>query len=191
MKTFSLKACMILSCVIITLSATAQSRISSVYGVNLGDTESTVSSKLTGTWKTYEAGRYYSVNSPTLGDCTFEEASFMFKGGRLSSVCFSSYDGGAMDPNFRNAYGGANGYEMFLANGRKFERMFRTMRSDLTSKYGSPIVDDENRCIWRSNGNEIKLEYSFEDETNPYGWHQGVTQVSVIYKTVGASSSNF
>ncbi len=139
MKTFSLKACMILSCIIITLSATAQSRISSVYGVNLGDTESTVSSKLTGTWKTYEAGRYYSVNSPTLGDCTFEEASFMFKGGRLSSVCFSSYDGGAMDPNFRNAYGGVNGYEMFLANGRKFERMFRTMRSDLTSKYGSPI----------------------------------------------------
>lgn len=169
---------MILLCIIITLPVIAQNRISSVYGVNLGDTESMVSSKLTGTWKTNSnAKRYYYVSSPTLGDCTFNGATFWFKGGKLSRVSFASGDGGMMDSNFRNAYGGANAYELFLSNGRKFERMFKTMRSDLISKYGYPTIDDENRCIWRSNGNQIELEYGFEDEADSYGWHQGNTSV--------------
>lgn len=34
------------------ISSNAQARISSVYGVNLGDTESAVTSKVSGSWKT-------------------------------------------------------------------------------------------------------------------------------------------
>ena len=183
---------MALICVIISLSATAQTRISSVYGVNLGDSESTVTSKISGSWKTNSKGvKYYKTTNPTLGSCTFQQATFWFKSGKLYRVSFSSGDGGAMDANFQNAYGGSNGYDQFISNSERFRKTYKQMYSNLSSKYGRPSIEDEDKAIWKSNGNMIELTYEFNDTVNQYGWHDGWTSVNVIYSVAGASSSNF
>lgn len=182
----------ILFCIIGATTAYAQARISSVYGVNLGDSESSVTSKISGSWKTNRKGqRYYKTNNPTLGSCTFQQATFWFKSGKLYQVSFSSGDGGSMDPNFEGAYGAPNGYAQFLAKSERFQKMYRTMYSDLVSKYGSPIIDDEERAVWKSNGNMIEIKYQFDDTTNQYGWHDGWTSILVRYAEATASSSNF
>lgn len=183
---------MTLLCVMCVSSASAQSRISSVYGVNLGDSESVVTSKITGSWKTTSKGqKYYYVGNPTLGNCTFQQATFWFKSGKLYQVTFASADGGTMDPDFRGAYGAPNGYEQFLAKGERYQKIYRTMYSDLSGKYGSPVIDDGERAVWRSNGNLIEIEYQFEDNTGQFGWHDGFTNVSVRYAVSDSSSSNF
>ena len=174
------------------INVKAQSRIKSVYGVNLGDAESVVTSKISGTWKTNsKGGRYYKTKNPTLGNCTFEEATFLFKNGKLSKVNFFSSDGGAMDPNFQTQYGGPNGYEQFLAKSERYQRMYRTMYSDLSGKYGNPVIDDGDRSIWKSNGNCIELKYLFEDNVSQYGFHEGFTEVIVSYYEGESTSSNF
>lgn len=174
------------------INVKAQSRIKSVYGVNLGDAESVVTSKISGTWKTTSTGkRYYQTKNPKLGNCTFDEASFTFKNGKLCKVNFFSSDGGAMDPNFQSPYGGPNGYEQFLASSERYQRMYRTMYSDLSGKYGNPVIDDGDRSIWKSNGNCIELQYLFEDKVNQYGWHEGFTEIIVSYYEGGSTSSNF
>ena len=183
---------MTLICVIYASTASAQSRISSVYGVNLGDSESVVASKINGSWKTTSKGeKYYYSSNPTLGNCTFQQVTFWFKSGKLYCVSFSSADGGSMDPDFRGAYGGPNGYEQFLANAERYQKMYRTMYFDLSSKYGSPVIDNGESAVWKSNGNMIEIKYNFEDETNQFGWHDGFTSISVRYVVSDSSSSNF
>lgn len=183
---------MTLFCVICVSSASAQSRISDVYGVNLGDPESTVTSKISGTWgKTNKGQRFYKKSNPTLGDCKFDQVTFFFTNGKLSSVAFSSGDGGAMDPNFQGAYGAPNGYEQFLSKSERYQRIYRTMYSNLADKYGSPIINDEDRAVWKSNGNMIELKYTFDDDTDRNGWHNGWTSILVKYSVASSSSSNF
>lgn len=183
---------LVLMCITCIAYTTAQSRISSVYGVNLGDSESTVSSKVTGTWKTNSKGeRYLSVRRPTLGSVTFDSGSFWFANGKLSIVNFSSFDGGMMDANFTDYTGMPSAYDAFLAKQDSFRSKFSLMRADLMGKYGPPIVDDENTVIWKSNGNQIKLQYIFEDNPTGYGGgHDCQIQVLVQYKS-GGTSSNF
>lgn len=175
------------------MSANAQSRISSVYGVNLGDSETVVASKVSGSWKTNTktGKRYYFVSKPTLGNCTFQQATFNFDNGKLARVCFSSGDGGAMDPNFQGAYGAPNGYEQFLSTSQRYQQMYRRMVTDLSGKYGTPMIDDGSKAIWKSNGSSIEIEYDFEDNTNQYGWHDGWTRIAVTYSLGGGASSNF
>lgn len=175
-----------------TINAKAQSRISSVYGVNLGDSESVVASKISGSWKTTSEGkRYYRTNRPTLGNCTFESGNFCFESGKLNRVYFTSSDGGSMDPDFQNPNGGLNGYEQFLSKSERFQKMYHLMYSDLSGKYGSPIIDDGDRAIWKSNGNMIELKYVLEDTTNQFGWHDGYTMVRVAYLVGSSTPSNF
>lgn len=179
-------------CIIGVQTSNAQSRISAVYGVNLGDSESVVTSKISGSWKTDSKGqRYYYTSNPTLGSCTFQQATFWFKSGKLYQVSFSSADGGAMDPNFQGAYGAPNGYEQFLAKSERFQGMYRTMYSDLSDKYGRPVIDDGERACWKSNGNMIEIKYNFDDTTNQSGWHDGWTSILVRYAKADSSSSNF
>lgn len=181
----------VIFCAMGVISSNAQARISSVYGVNLGDSESTVTSKISGTWNTTSKGiRFYKKSNPTLGDCNFDQVTFSFTNGKLSSVAFSSGDGGTMDPNFQGAYGAPNGYEQFLSKSERYQRIYRTMYSNLADKYGSPLINDEDRAVWKSNGNMIELKYTFDDDTNQYGWHDGWTSILVKY-SVASSSSNF
>lgn len=175
------------------INVKAQSRIQSVYGVNLGDSESAVTSKISGTWGTISTGeRCYTTKNPTLGNCTFDMAIFLFKNGKLYRVNFLSIDGGgAMEPNFQTPYGGPNLYEQFLATSERYQRMYRTMYSDLSGKYGNPAIDDGDRSIWKSNGNCIELKYLFEDNVDQYGFHEGFTEVIVSYYEGDSTSSNF
>lgn len=183
---------MVILCIISAQNANAQARISSVFGVNLGDSETAVTSKISGSWKTNSKGqRYYSISNPTLGSCTFQNATFWFKSGKLYQVSFSSGDGGSMDPNFQGAYGAPNGYEQFLAKSERFQKIYQTMYSDLAGKYGSPVIDDGERAIWKNNGNMIELKYKFEDTTNQFGWHDGWTSILVRYAEASSNSSNF
>lgn len=172
------------------ISANAQSRISSVYGVDLGDSESTVSSKISGIWKTNSKGqRYYMVTNPTLGSCTFQQVTFWFTSGKLNQVSFTSAEAGTMDPNFQGI--GPNGYEQFLAKSERFQKMYRTMYSDLAGKYGSPDIEDGERAVWKSNGNVIELKYKFDDDITQFGWHDGCTSILVRYYVANESSTNF
>lgn len=182
---------LLLSC-IWSISSFAQSRISSVYGVNLGDSEAVVASKVSGSWQNSQKGeRYYKVKNPTLGNCTFEQVTFSFKSGKLSRVYFCSSEGGTASADFHPFGGGLNGYERTLANAQKYQKMYRTMHSDLAEKYGTPAIDDEERAVWKSNGNLIELKYEFEDTVTQYAAHDVWTSVSVKYEVSGTSSSNF
>lgn len=183
---------LILFCIINVSIANAQSRISSVYGVNLGDTESVVASKVSGTWKTNKQGkRYYFTSNPKLGNCTFQQATFNFTNGKLSSVIFSSgFGGGGMDPNFQGAYGAPNAYDQFLSSSQKYQQMYTRMVTDLSGKYGSPMIDDGSKAIWKSNGNSIEVQYDFDDNIQ-YGFHNGWTRIAVTYSVNNSSSSNF
>lgn len=180
MKTRAILFLILLLSFITTVNA--QSTISAVYGVNLGDSEYTVTSKVSGSWKTTSKGKqYYKTISPTLGNCTFDDASFWFEDGKLYRVNFSSYAETYIED------------EQILAKAERFQRMYRTMYSDLAMKYGSPIVDDGDRAIWKSNGNRIELKYIFEDNTvDYYGYcHYRTTQISVSYIVGESTPSNF
>lgn len=169
------------------INVKAQSRIQSVYGVNLGDTESVVASKISGTWETTSTGeRNYKTKNPSLGNCIFEEATFKFKNGKLFRVNFlSNYSRGILPSIHTNVY------EQFLAKSEIFQRIYRTMHFDLSGKYGNPVIDDGHRSIWKSNGNCIKLEYSFWDKVGQYGDHEVYTSVVVSYYEGDSTSSNF
>lgn len=181
-------------CIISTFSLMAQSSIGSVYGVTLGDTQRSViyaldSQGKSGSWGASEDGtRWYEISSPILGSCTFQCARFFFKNSKLDYVLFVSYDGGTMDPNFQGAF---NAYDNFIVNGNRFRSIYRTMKFDLTDKYGIPQVDDDEKTIWKSGDNQILLEYSFTDETNVYGWHNGFTRVAIYYKKLDMSAVNY
>ncbi len=179
-------------CICSTIFVNAQSRISSVFGVNLGDSEQIVTSKISGKWKTSSKGeRSYVTTNPTLGSCTFEAASFTFKSNKLYKVIFYSSEGGLCNPNFQGAYGTPNGYELFLGNAQKYKKIYNTMYFDLFDKYGSPVLNDEERALWKSNGNTLELKYDYDDTTTEYGWHDTWVRVAVTYQTIGFSSSNF
>lgn len=174
------------------LNSNAQSPISSVYGVNLGDSESTVTALISGNWRTNNNGqRFYSVSKPTLGSCSFQVGNFYFKSGKLTEVIFSSGDAGLMDPSFQGPYGGPSAYDMFLTTSERYRKIYRTMYVDLSGKYGSPVIEDEDQAIWKSNGNMIELKYDFTDTTNQYGWHDCWTRIMVKYSVGSSSSSNF
>ncbi len=181
-------------CIISTFSLMAQSSIGSVYGVTLGDTQRSViyaldSQGKSGSLETFEDGtRCYEISSPTLGSCTFQYACFYFKNAKLNKVVFYSNDGGAMDTNFQGAF---NAYDNFISNGDRFQRIFRTMKFDLTDKYGIPQLEDDEKAIWKSGDNQIILEYSFKDEPMGYGWRNGSTIVSVSYCKSAQSSVNY
>lgn len=181
--------------VLCTTSLMAQVSISSVYGVRLGDSESSVISAINsqgkrGEWKSSSKGRFYKIKSPTLGNCTFEGGTFRFSDGKLSKVTLYSSSGGTADPNFS----GANPYypDQFNSTASKFQRIFNTMKLDLMGKYGSPQLEDETRLVWKSsNGNQLTLEYDYQDDTNNYGWHDCFTRVAISYETTSGRSSNF
>ena len=193
MKIVRNHSCILLFIIICSItSVNAQSRISSVYGVNLGDSESTVTAKVSGNWKTDNKGnRFYSVSNPTLGSCTFQIANFYFKYGKLCEVIFSSGDAGLMDPSFQGAYGGPSAYDRFIATSERYKRTYRTMYIDLSGKYGSPVIEDEDRAIWKSNGNMIELKNDFTDTTNQYGWHDCWARIMVKYSVSSSSSANY
>ncbi len=178
-------------CICSTISVNAQSRISSVFGVNLGDSEQIVTSKISGKWKTSKGERFYVTTNPTLGNCTFEAATFKFRSNKLCKVVFSSSQGALCDTNFQCADGAPNGYELFLENAQKYKKIFKRMYFDLLDKYGVPILNDEERALWKSNGNTLEIEYDYKDTTNEYGWHDTWVRVAVTYKTTESTSSNY
>ena len=173
----------------------SQARISSVYGVNLGDSEYSVISALesqgkTGKFKTNSKGeKYYSVSNPTLGICTFEVGNFVFDSSgdleRVVFVCSDNYLGIPSLSEQTNFH-----YTRCINSASKFQRIFNTMRSDLIDKYGTPNIDDEERAVWKSNGNLIELYYSFEEKQESWGNVQCDAFVRVTYRKDN-NSSNF
>ncbi len=175
-----------LLCLIGCASANAQSRISSVYGVNLGDSESVVASKISGSWNTSKNGeRYYKVNKPKLGNCSFNQANFWFKGNKLYKVVFVSSTSYPLDTYIPgNAYSNPM-YDRFVRESSEtYRSIFEEMRFNLTDKYGSPRISDSNKAQWSSNGNQIEISYDFSPSTR-------FTSVRVEYSVKGGSNSNF
>lgn len=179
---------MMIFCIIGSVSCYAQATISSVYGVNLGDSESVVTSKISGgSWKTNSKGqRYYTVSNPTLGNCAFQNASFWFNNGKLTSVNFSSFafgiDWGMVDTSSRE-------YDFAKSKEIPFRNLFDKMKVNLTQKYGQPVIDSNDEIIWQSSNRQIRLWYEFKDEIDSYNNPVCECQVAVVYK-LGVNSSN-
>lgn len=170
-----------------TSCAHAQARISSVYGVNLGDSESVVTSKISGVWRTNpKKGRFYLVKRPMLGDCSFKSGSFWFKDGKLSEVIFIDYDNGGIDTETQ-----ANGYDEFLEGAERCKNTYDAIYGNLTDKYGRPSSESKYRAVWRSNGNMIKIQYKFRDNIMIGTLHDCDAEVSVTYSVGSSSSSNY
>lgn len=171
---------LILFCAISIFTANAQPRISSVYGVNLGDSESVVSSKISGIWKTNSKGqKYYVSKNPTLGRCSFDDVTFWFKNGELRTVNFSCFVLGEDWGEYFNPAG----YNFAKSKQDVFRKKYDIMKLDLIQKYGQPYIDNGDECIWQSFDSEIRLYYEFTDTINVNNNPECTCQVAVTYKT--------
>lgn len=173
-------------CIIGVQTSNAQSRISSVYGVNLGDSESVVTSKISGSWKTSNNGeRYYQTKNPKLGNCSFQLANFWFKGGKLNRVVFRSVTVYPLDTGIPgNTYANPI-YDRFIQEAEEtYKSIFNEMRFNLTDKYGTPRINDSNKAQWSSNGNQIEVSYEYLPSSRS-------TAVRVMYSVKDNSNSNF
>lgn len=175
-------------CALGIISSYAQ-RISSVYGVKLGDTESTVTSKISGSWKTTSNGkRYYESKNPSLGNCSFDDVTFWFKNGKLDAVNFSCFASG----EYWGEFFSSSGYDSARSKQGIFRKKFDIMRSNLLQKYGEPYLDTEDECIWRDSDRKIRLYYEYEDVINGYNNPHCTCQVLLHYELgVGTSSVNY
>ncbi len=178
-----------------TVNCNAQSSIGSFYGMKLGDTKESVvngvrSQGKTGVWKTSKNGNpYYLVTNPKLGSCTFKEATFSMNNGKLSSACFISYTGGAMSTI--DLPGIPSGYPGFLRTAENYENIFQTMKNDFIYKYGRPVINSDEKCVWRSGKNEILLGYELIDEETAYSGRNVFVKVYVQYQIINSSNSNY
>lgn len=172
-------------CIVGTITSNAQSRISSVYGVNLGDSESIVTTKISGSWKTTKGEHYYQTKNPVLGNCSFHFANFYFKGGKLNRVVFSSSTSYPLDTCIPGNTCANPMYDRFVReSGEIYKDIFQTMRFNLTDKYGAPRINDSNKAQWFSNGNQIEVSYDYSPSSR-------FTGVWVEYSVRDLSNSNF
>ena len=169
----------------------AQYQIKKVYGVTLGDSQHNVITILDskgkqGTWTTLKSGKKrYKIHSVTLGECTFDYASFIFSEGKLCSVIISN------EPNCGTMDTGMPAYSRFKSDVKRNENVFRVMAEALTEKYGSPTIQDDKMVMWKCNGNQITLVYCYEESDFGIGWKNGETWVDITYKISDISSSNY
>lgn len=173
----------------------AKSSIGAVYGVTLGDSESSVMSYLksqgkTGSWKKTSSGiSFYQIKSVSVGNVQFAHGNFFFTNGKLTKVAFGSSSYGSRNPDFQG-YDNDHTYESTQSNASLYRQKFNQMYSNLKGKYGAPSESSEDEYVWTDGKNSILLRYSYE-ENRDYGYLDTVnTLVSLVYSTPTSSSNS-
>lgn len=187
---------------IIVLNAQT-SKITSFYGVKFGDTRSAIEAGVrsqgkTGEWK-YDKSKnmdYYYVLNPELGSIKFNSAYLYMKDGKLAmgkfSTTYSVTDHGEGSVFIENVEEDKRRYESYS------QEKFDGMRYNLTSKYGEPIVNTSEKCVWRSGGNQITLQnrsYTTHSTFSGFGMTSSYPEynynVFVEYSSLSNAGENF
>jgi hypothetical protein len=159
----------------------AQVQIGSFYGLELGMTMSEVRSALSSQGKTMESKEdYYRVDSPKLGDITFDALWLYFKDSKLAKAEFFCFYGKAPFPN-DSWYDQA--VDMVSSKAQKYKMIYDDMHLNLVSKYGKPQIDGDEKAVWRKGMNQITLLHRFNiDKT--FDFHEITTRVEITYESI-------
>lgn len=168
----------------------AQAQIGSFYGLKLGMTITEVRSALSSQGKTLidatsvQAGKYYTKDIK-LGDSSFELLYLYFSDSKLISGEF--FNGFWRDISSGPEYAISQLYSQYQSLAREYKVIFNSMKYNLISKYGNPVIDDGDVVIWRKGTNQIKMQY-LDREAQGFP-HEIETQVRIKYEIVNNSSN--
>lgn len=168
----------------------AQAQIGSFYGLRLGMSISEVRSALNSQGKTLidatstQPGKYYTKDVK-LGDSSFELLYLYFSNSKLTSGEFFNGFWRDISTGPENAI--SQIYSQYQSLAREYKVIFNSMKYNLTSKYGNPIIDDGDVVIWKKGTNQIKMQY-LDRETQGFP-HEIETQVRIKYEMVNNSAN--
>ena len=168
----------------------AQAQIGSFYGLRLGMTISEVRSALSNQGKALidatsaQPGKYYTEDVK-LGDSSFELLYLYFSDSKLTSGEF--FNGFWRDISTGPEYAISQLFSQYQSLAREYKVIFNSMKYNLTSKYGNPVIDDGDVVIWRKATNQIKMQY-LDREAQGFP-HEIETQVRIKYEKVNNSAN--
>lgn len=170
---------------IITINAQT-SKITSFYGVKFGDSRSAIEAGIrtqgkTGEWKYSKSKKmdYYLVRDVELGSVKF-------------SCSYKVVDFGDDSVVLLDVEGDKSKYSDYC------QEKFEQMKYNLSSKYGEPITNTSEKCMWRSGNNQIILQnraYTTYDNFKAFGSSisnpEYNYEVSVEYSSGNNTNTNF
>ena len=122
----------------------------------------------------------YIVDNPELAGYTFNRLSLKFNDSGLCSGVFFSESSAGGSPS-------ADTFVYVERSAKYFKQIFNAMHSNYISKYGEPLIEEDEEVIWQTNQNQIILQYSFSDVMESEWMRQSRTYIKIQYKYVDPS----
>lgn len=172
----------------------AQSEITGFLGINLNDKAFIAIDKLKKRYSNVE----WKNSSICIKDVLFLGAQFnnvviTYKSEKLTEAVFTLTKGDVVfdrpfqDPNSFISAG--KNRQTQIAN--QLMQLFNSFGSTLYSKYGEPVISNQNNVIWKDiNSNSITLNMTYNTQQTEYIM-SGSGRITVTYRTAAVSDNEF